>query len=149
MNIYQEELMDHYEHPRNQGGMDKPDLEAKESNASCGDMVQLAVRLQKGSEPTKGRDKTELRQLSSTKGDEVVGLRFGTIEEVRWQGLGCAVSMAAMSKMSEWLKGRGLEEIGRMNEEELLREAIGWEVNPGRRKCLELAVKVVKRLTVQ
>ena len=34
MNIYQEELMDHYEHPRNQGEVENPDLEVKESNAS-------------------------------------------------------------------------------------------------------------------
>jgi len=121
MNIYQEELMDHYEHPRNQGELEKPDLEARESNASCGDMVEVMVKL----------------------GGE------GVVKEVKWRGLGCAVSMAAMSKMSEWLRGKSLEKVEKMNEEELLREVIGWEVNPGRRKCLELAVKTVKRLAVQ
>ncbi len=122
MNIYQEELMDHYEHPRNQGEMERPDLEAKESNASCGDMVALALKFKSKKSKVK------------------------IVEGVGWRGLGCAVSMAAMSKMSEWLKGKSLAEIKKMSEEELLRKAIGWEVNPGRRKCLELAVKVVKRL---
>lgn len=116
MNIYQEELMDHFEHPRNQGEMENADVEVKESNASCGDRVELYLR----------------------KGE------LGTIREVGWKGIGCAVSMAAMSKMSEWLKGKSLEEIRKMSEEELLGEAIGWEVNPGRKKCVELAVKAVK-----
>ncbi len=118
MNIYQEELMDHFEHPRNQGEMEKPDVKVEERNASCGDRVELYLR--------KGK--------------------LGTIREVKWKGIGCAVSMAAMSKMSEWLKGKSLEEIRKMSEKELLREAIGWQVNLGRRKCVELAVKAAVKV---
>ena len=95
-----------------------------------GDMVALALKFKS--------------EIPESDGVSYGSSKVEIVEEVKWKGFGCAVSMAAMSKMSEWLKGKSLEEIGRMSEEELLKEVIGWEVNPGRKKCLELAVRVVK-----
>ena len=109
--------MDHYEHPRNQGEIDCPDLEGKDSNASCGDMVQYYLKVEKGK-----------------------------IVEVKWKGIGCAITTAAASKLSEYLQGQALKDMRKMSEEELLKKAIGFEVNPGRMKCLMLPVKVVKKL---
>ena len=117
MDLYKEEVMDHYEHPRNQGEIDCPDLEGKDSNASCGDMVQYYLKVEKGK-----------------------------IVEVKWKGIGCAITTAAASKLSEYLQGQALKDMRKMSEEELLKKAIGFEVNPGRMKCLMLPVKVVKKL---
>ncbi len=117
MDLYKEEVMDHYEHPRNQGEIDCPDLEGKDSNASCGDMVQYYLKVEKGK-----------------------------IVEVKWKGIGCAITTAAASKLSEYLQDQTLQDMRKMSEEELLKKAIGFEVNPGRMKCLMLPVKVVKKL---
>ena len=117
MDIYAEEVMDHYENPRNQGELSGSDVKtARDANASCGDMIQFFV-------------KTEV----------------GRIVEVKWKGIGCAISSAAASKLSEWIMGREMREIEKMSEEELTK-VIGFQVNPGRVKCLTLPVRVVKKI---
>ena len=117
MDLYREEVMDHYEHPRNQGELQNPDLEGRDSNASCGDMVQFQVKIQDG-----------------------------LIKEVRWKGIGCAITTASASKLSEWLVNKKIDEVRNMGETEIIKEAIGFEVNPGRMKCLTLPARVIARL---
>jgi nitrogen fixation NifU-like protein len=118
MDLYREDVMDHYEHPRNQGELTGEDvLQDKESNASCGDMVQFYFRVK----------------------DEV-------ITEVKWKGIGCAITTAAASKLSEYLKGKKVSEIKKLSGEEIAKKGIGFEVNPGRIKCLMLPVVIVKKL---
>jgi len=78
MDLYREDVMDHYEHPRNQGELLGDDVIAeKESNASCGDMVQFYLKI-----------------------------KDGIIVEVKWKGIGCAITTAASSKFSEYLTGK-------------------------------------------
>lgn len=118
MDMYREEVMDHYEHPRNQGEIMGDDvLNDRDSNASCGDMVQFYLQIKEG-----------------------------IIVDVRWKGIGCAITTAAASKLSEYLKGRLLKSVQKMDEEDLLKKGIEFEVNPGRMKCLMLPVKVVKKI---
>lgn len=121
MDMYREDVMDHYEHPRNQGSFDetkeKDVLSARDSNASCGDMIQFYLKIKQGK-----------------------------IAEVKWKGIGCAITTAAASKLSVYLQGVTLKELREMSEEELAKKGIGFEVNPGRIKCLMLPVKVVKKL---
>jgi len=121
MDMYREDVMDHYEHPRNQGSFgdaqDKDVLTARDSNASCGDMVKFYIRIAKGK-----------------------------IIEVRWEGIGCAITTAAASKLSEYLQGQSLKVVQKMSEEELVRKGVGFEVNPGRSKCLMLPVIVVGKI---
>lgn len=117
MDLYREDVMDHYEHPRNQGEIECPDLEGKDSNASCGDMIQFQLKIEKD-----------------------------VIVEAKWKGIGCAITTAAASKLSEYLRGESLKVIREMSDQELLVKGIGIEVNPGRLKCLMLPVKVVKKI---
>ena len=118
MDLYREEVMDHYEHPRNQGELQGKDvLSEKVSNASCGDMIQFYIRIAKGK-----------------------------IAEVKWKGVGCAITTAAASKLSEYLRGQSSKALGEMSEEELASKGVGFEVNAGRSKCLMLPIKVVKKL---
>lgn len=117
MDLYLEEIMDYFENPRNQGEIIDPTFEARDSNASCGDMVQFQIKV-----------------------DE------GKIMEVKWKGIGCAISTAAASKLSEFLLEKKLVELKLLSEEEMLKRGIGFEVNPGRMKCLMLPVRVVKRV---
>lgn len=118
MDLYREEVMDHYEHPRNQGELVGDDvIYDHEVNASCGDSVQFYLRIVNGK-----------------------------IVEVKWTGVGCAITTASASKLSEYLQGQTLREIKDMSEEELAQKGIGFEVNPGRIKCLMLPVSVIKKL---
>ncbi len=122
MDLYREEVMDHYEHPRNQGEINPSAdsgqvLEGRDSNASCGDMVQFQLRVEE---------------------DIMV--------EAKWKGIGCAITTAAASKLSEWLINKKVNDVKKMSEDELVKDVIGFEVNPGRAKCLTLPVRVIKRL---
>jgi len=117
MDIYREEVMEHYENPRNQGELKGEDVKsARDANASCGDMVQIYLKIQKG-----------------------------MIVDVKWKGIGCAITTAASSKLTEYLRGLSVKEIREMSETELIKKGIGFEVNPGRSKCLGLPVRVVMK----
>lgn len=74
--LYQELILDHNKNPRNFGSMDNPSCEAKGHNPLCGDRLKLYLKIN---------------------GD--------VIEEVRFEGHGCAISQASASLMTESLKG--------------------------------------------
>lgn len=118
MDLYREEVMDHYEHPRNQGNLSGEGvISESENNASCGDRVQLFIKV-----------------------------KNGVVEQVKWEGEGCAIMSASASKLSEYLQGQALKDLKEMSEEELAKKGVGFEVNVGRMKCLMLSVKAVKKL---
>ena len=118
MDLYREDVMDHYEHPRNQGELAGDGVVTEQAtNASCGDMVQFFLKIEKG-----------------------------IIADVKWKGTGCAITTSAASKLSEYLRGQSLKEVQKMSEEELTKVGVGFEVNPGRIKCLTLPSGVVKKL---
>ena len=80
--LYQEVILDHNRRPRNFGVLEDVDHQSEGFNPLCGDRVTVYVKLN----------------------DSVV-------DEISFQGSGCAISMASASIMTESLKGRKLEEI--------------------------------------
>ena len=118
MDLYREEVMDHYENPRNRGKLLGENILVGEHNiASCGDAVQFYLR--------------------------VVDER---IVEVKWQGSGCAIMCASASKLSVWLVGKSTKVLQELSEEEIAEKGVGFVVNAGRSKCLMLSVKVIKKV---
>jgi nitrogen fixation NifU-like protein len=121
MDIYREDILDHYENPRNMGSFDsaqdKEIVEGRDSNASCGDMIQFQLKIVDGK-----------------------------ILESKWKGIGCAISTASASKLSEWLQGKALSALQKMSDEEIIAQGVGFEVNPGRMKCLTLPVRVIQKM---
>jgi nitrogen fixation NifU-like protein len=80
--LYQEVILDHNRRPRNFGVLEDADHQSEGFNPLCGDRVTVYVKLN----------------------DSVV-------DEISFQGSGCAISMASASIMTESLKGRKLEEV--------------------------------------
>jgi nitrogen fixation NifU-like protein len=81
-------------------------------------------------------------------GDEVtISVKFGedgdTIEDVGFEGRGCAISQAATSMLTEMVKGRKASEVATLPKEELLEE-IGIPLTPVRLKCAILGLGVLK-----
>ena len=76
-----------------------------------------------------------------------VSIRFAddgeTIEEVGFEGRGCAVSQAATSMLTEIVKGRTAAEVASLPKEEILGE-VGIPLTPVRMKCAILGLGVVK-----
>ena len=114
MNIYQEELLDHYENPSNYGTLPNPDISHEEDNPLCGDRIRM---------------------------DLMVG--DGIIKEVRFSGHGCTISQAAASMLTEKIEGRSLEEIKNLSRDDIM-DMIGIPLGPVRVKCALLALKVLK-----
>lgn len=85
--LYQEIILDHYKKPRNAGRIEQPSCSAAGDNPLCGDKISVTVR--------KAGDR---------------------IEDIRWNGAGCAISTASASLMSEAVKGKTLSEVGALFE---------------------------------
>ncbi|HUF01000.1 MAG TPA: SUF system NifU family Fe-S cluster assembly protein [Gaiellaceae bacterium] len=113
--LYRELILDHYKAPRNHGLLDPADARAEGQNPLCGDEVSVSVRLGE----------------------------TGVIEEVGFEGRGCAISQAATSMLTDLVKGRTAEDVAAMPKEELLEE-LGIPLTPVRLKCAILGLGVLK-----
>lgn len=116
MSDYRDIIIDNYKNPRNFGEMDHADVTMDESNASCGDMIRIHIK--------KDGDK---------------------ISEMKWQGVGCAISTAASSMLSEEVVGMNKEDLEKFGEAGIV-EMLGGEINPGRMKCATLAYRGLLRI---
>jgi nitrogen fixation protein NifU and related proteins len=112
--FYRQNILDHYQNPRNFGTLEKPDISAEDSNPLCGDKIRIDLRV-----------------------------KNGTIEDVRFTGIGCSISRAAASMLTEEVKGKTLEEVKAIGRDEVL-ELLGIELGPVRLKCALLALKTLK-----
>ncbi len=83
--LYRDVILDHNRRPRNFGRLEQADARAEGHNPLCGDRLTLAVRLA---------------------GDR--------IEDIRFEGKGCAISTASASLMSEAVKGQDLATVRRL-----------------------------------
>ncbi len=81
--LYQEIILDHYRNPRNAARLDNVPDSAVHENPTCGDSIKLLARVN-------GQ---------------------GLVEEILFEGKGCAISMASASIMTEELKGRPVAEV--------------------------------------
>ena len=113
--LYRELILDHYKNPRNHGLLEPADARAEGQNPLCGDEVSVSVRI--------GPD--------------------DRIEEVGFEGRGCAISQAATSMLTDLVKGRTAEEVATMPKDELLEE-LGIPLTPVRLKCAILGLGVLK-----
>jgi nitrogen fixation NifU-like protein len=114
--MYREVILDHYKNPRGQGTLEHADASAEGMNPLCGDEVSVSVAF-------------------ADDGD--------TIEDVRFEGRGCAISQAATSMLMELVKGRSATQVATMPKEELLEE-VGIPLTPVRLKCAILGLGVLK-----
>ena len=113
--MYTERLLDHYRHPRNRGRLEAPDLAAEEYNALCGDRVTIETRVQEG-----------------------------RIVELRFEGRGCALCLAAASILTEALAGRAIDELEAMSAGDFLAE-LQSPVRPSRLGCALLPWRAFRR----
>jgi nitrogen fixation protein NifU and related proteins len=113
--LYREEILEHYKHPHNWGPMDDPDLEFADNNPLCGDELKVMLRVD---------------------GE-------GTVEDVRFEGHGCAISQAAASMASDEVKGMKIDDLLRLDRSFVL-DLLGIEISATRMKCALLSLKVLK-----
>jgi nitrogen fixation NifU-like protein len=68
------------------------------------------------------------------------------IEDVKFDGSGCAISMASASMLTDFIKGKSLADVEKMGLDTII-ELIGIDPGPARLKCATLSLKTVKEAT--
>jgi nitrogen fixation NifU-like protein len=112
--LYKEIVLDHYKNPHNFGTLDPADYTAEDSNPLCGDQIRIDLNVENG-----------------------------IVTDIKFQGRGCAVSMASASILTDMVMGQPLEEVRALTKDDLLEE-IGIPVTPARLKCATLGLNVLK-----
>jgi nitrogen fixation NifU-like protein len=79
--LYQEVILDHYRSPHHKGLSANKDIQVHHNNPSCGDEVTLNL-----------------------------SMKGGVVTDLTWDGVGCSISMASSSVMSDLLVGKGYKD---------------------------------------
>jgi len=83
------------------------------------------------------------KELNPLCGDEIELIKNNTIEQVKFNGHGCAISMASASLLTEMIKNKSLNEIKELKNEDLLKQ-LGIEISPVRLKCALISLDALK-----
>ena len=114
--FYREEILEHYTHPHNYGTIEDADISHTENNPLCGDQIRFDLQL--------GEDGR-------------------TVTDVRFSAVGCAISKASASMLTDLIMGKTLDKIRALTRDDVVDE-LGIDLGPVRLKCALLPLKVVK-----
>ncbi|HCM47743.1 MAG: nitrogen fixation NifU-like protein [Colwellia sp.] len=113
---YSEKVLDHYENPRNVGSMDKNDPSVATGMVgapACGDVMKLQLKIS----------------------DD------GIIEDAKFKTYGCGSAIASSSLVTEWVKGKSIEEAGKIKNTAIAEELA---LPPVKIHCSILAEDAIK-----
>jgi nitrogen fixation NifU-like protein len=113
---YSDKVLDHYENPRNVGSFDKADEQVGTGMVgapACGDVMKLQIRVN----------------------DQ------GIIEDARFKTYGCGSAIASSSLVTEWVKGKTLDEAMEIRNTEIAKELA---LPPVKIHCSILAEDAIK-----
>ena len=113
--FYREIIIDRYQNPHFKGELDPHDITFEDSNPLCGDELRIDVRIN-------GEEK---------------------IEDARFSGRGCAISLASADLLLEYVQGKSIVEVKALSKDDVL-DLLGIELGPVRLKCALLSLKVLK-----
>lgn len=119
MSLYREEILDHYKHPRNFGAMPDASMSAEESNIPCGDRINVHLKFSGG-------------KIS-----------------IKFEGSGCALSIAAMSMLSEKVRNAASDAIEKMRDSDIITMVTGGTIAAGRIPCVLLGFRALQRALAQ
>jgi len=113
---YSDKVIDHYENPRNVGALDKNDPHVGTGMVgapSCGDVMKLQIKVSDN----------------------------GVIEDAKFKTYGCGSAIASSSLVTEWLKGKSLDEAKTIKNSQIADEL---ELPPVKIHCSVLAEDAIK-----
>lgn len=113
---YSKEVLDHYDNPRNVGKLDGTDETVGTGLVgapACGDVMQLQIKVSAD----------------------------GIIEDARFKTFGCGSAIASSSLLTEWVKGKSLEEANQIKNTDLAQEL---SLPPVKIHCSVLAEDAIK-----
>ena len=92
LDMYAENIIDHFNSPRNQGELEKYDMKHKGLNPLCGDQIEITVKLT----PQKN------------------------IQGIKFTGKGCSISQASASMLTELIQGKSIDQVKNLTKEDIL-----------------------------
>lgn len=113
---YSDKVLDHYESPRNVGAFDKSDKSVGTGMVgapACGDVMKLQIKVNEQ----------------------------GVIEDARFKTYGCGSAIASSSLLTEWVKGKTLEEAAQIKNTQIAEELA---LPPVKIHCSVLAEDAIK-----
>ncbi len=113
---YSEKVLDHYEHPRNVGSFGKEDVNVGTGMVgapACGDVMRLQIKVD----------------------------AEGRIEDARFKTYGCGSAIASSSLLTEWVKGKTLDEARQIKNTDIAEELA---LPPVKIHCSVLAEDAIK-----
>lgn len=116
MTLYHDEIMDHYRHPRNYKCSPSLHFSGASNlhNPSCGDKILVKVVVENHH-----------------------------ITHICFDGFGCALSTASASMLTEWVKGKHVEEVKKLTSDFVI-NLLNIEVTPARLKCALLPLEAIQ-----
>lgn len=115
--LYQEFILELYKNPINFGKLEGATHSAESYNSLCGDRITLFLKVEKNK-----------------------------VIESKFIGSGCAISQATASLLTEEVKGKTIEELRKMQKEQILELIkIDLSKNPSRLKCALMSLEVLKK----
>ncbi len=112
---YAEEIIDHYKHPRNFGQLLAPDVHVEANNPLCGDKLSMDLIVQDG-----------------------------IVQDVRFDGRGCAISQASASMLTEEMIGKPLSDLAGTTRQDIL-DNLGVPISYARMKCALLSLHLMRQ----
>jgi NifU-like protein involved in Fe-S cluster formation len=113
--MYLENVMEHYQTPRNRRPLPEATFSHHEYSLSCGDDLTVAVRL----------------------GDD------GRVIETAFEGTGCALSVASVSMLTDFVRGKTLAELQALSDRDIF-ALLGFDVGISRLRCATLGLKTLQ-----
>ncbi len=114
LDLYAEDIIANYEHPHNKRKMQDKSAESHEHNPICGDDITIYINV-----------------------------KDGKINDISFDGSGCAISIGTASKLTDMVKGKDISEIEKMGFD-TIKELIGIDPGPARAKCATISLKALK-----
>lgn len=114
-NIYMDFILENYKNPKNYGKIENPTAKSKGANPLCGDELEIYLIIDNNN-----------------------------INDIKFTGKGCAISQASASILTEMVKGKTLDYVKNLKENDLL-DALGIEISPARIKCALLSYNTLKK----
>jgi nitrogen fixation NifU-like protein len=111
--LYSEVILDHFRHPRNYGSLCGPDITYEDFNPLCGDRIKIELKL-----------------------------KHPVVEDARFRGDGCAISMAAASLLTELILGIDIKEVEAISDDRLIL-ALESDIKPARVQCALLPLQAL------
>ena len=113
--LYREVILDHYKNPGQKGHLEDSNYSFEDENPLCGDFLHIDIK---------------------TNEENV-------IIDAKFNGHGCAISMASADMVLESLIGKTIEDAKQLTKQDVL-DLLGIELSPVRLKCALLSLKVTK-----